>query len=242
MFKHHQLFLKLLLLFCISAFSTLARADTFSVSPTTGYINDTVFNFNVSITNGVPAGYYIGMSLNGSGSARLPGSGKNWSYSTKSSNTGTFNVKYHLHKDDGTKVGDLSWSGSFSVSAPPPAPTVSSVSPTSATAGIKTTFTVYGSNLPSTIALNLDGSSDCSMQNVSSTSASVSCTPYAGNRRFYVADVPNGLPMSGSTSLYVNVSPVPTAVPTAVPTVTPTAIPTLAPTVQPTATPAAANI
>ncbi|NWH06988.1 hypothetical protein, partial [Desulfobacter latus] len=88
--------------------------------------------------------------------------------------------------------------------------TVNSVSPTSATSGVSTTFTVTGSNLPSTIAMSLAGSLEdsCSTPfNVTSTSAQITCTPsITGSQRFYVAKVSQGEAISGSKNLYVTVN------------------------------------
>jgi len=85
-------------------------------------------------------------------------------------------------------------------------PSVSSVSPASATAGISTSFTVYGNNLPSTTKLSLYGAS-CGSTSVSSSSARITCTPSTtGSVRMYAAKQSGGAAINGSTSLYVNVS------------------------------------
>jgi len=57
-----------------------------------------------------------------------------WSLELQVPVTGVFNVKYHLHQDDGTKVADFSWNGSFSVIEPIP----STPSPPSASDGTYT--------------------------------------------------------------------------------------------------------
>ncbi|MEE9345367.1 MAG: hypothetical protein V3U88_07145, partial [Methylococcales bacterium] len=120
MFKDFQIKLvKYLVLLFLFSLSNLASADSFKVWPSTGYINETRYHFEVTTTNPVPSGYYIKVSLNAGSTVRLSGSLKDWFLSTKSSKTGVFNVKYHLYQEDGTKdgkwIGDLSWSGSFSV-------------------------------------------------------------------------------------------------------------------------------
>ncbi|MDB2562100.1 fibronectin type III domain-containing protein [Sulfurimonas sp.] len=86
-------------------------------------------------------------------------------------------------------------------------PTVGGVSPVTANADTNTTFTVTGTDLPSTIALSLHGSLSCSVPfNVTATSAQTTCEVGSalGSRNFYVAPQPSGDPISGSP-LSVNV-------------------------------------
>lgn len=143
--KKYEIKLKIqfLILFFLYVFSIIAKADTYNIWPTTGNVNDTLFHFEVSTTTAVPDTHYVGMSWNGGSSVKLSGTGKDWFLSTKVPIAGTYEVKFHLHKNDGTKVGDLSWIGSFSV-APQitqQAPTVS-IENASASVEQGSTFTV----------------------------------------------------------------------------------------------------
>ena len=87
----------------------------------------------------------------------------------------------------------------FTIQVSEPAPRVTSISPTTATRGMATTFTVYGSNLASTIAMSLQDAPGATPFNVTSTSAQITLTPGAsGAKSFYVAQASGGSPVSGS--------------------------------------------
>ena len=81
-----------------------------------------------------------------------------------------------------------------------PTPTVSSISPLQATKGVATKFTVYGSQLPTTLAMSLEHA-NCGSVSVNSagTSATISCDPQvSGNMNFYVKVRSGGSAISGS--------------------------------------------
>ncbi len=84
---------------------------------------------------------------------------------------------------------------------------ISSISPTIATKGEITTFTLLGTDLPNTIAMSLHGSISCANPySVTSTSAKIDCTPNTtGDMRFYIADKSGGTAISGSENLTINV-------------------------------------
>ena len=107
-------------------------------------------------------------------------------------------------------VSDWSSVYSFRTEVPVVEPQVTSVSPIEATQGVSTTFTVTGTDLPTTVALALHGSVENSCGSVTyidSTSAEVNCTPSdLGRVRFYVAKIADGEPINGSGNLYVTVS------------------------------------
>ena len=173
-----------------------------SVSPTSA-IKGVSTTFTVYGSN-LPSS--IAMSLEGSSSCGSP-------FSVSSTSAKITCVPYDIgskrfYVADQSGGDPISGSTSLYVNVSAPTPSISSVSPTSAIKGVSTTFTVYGSNLPSSIAMSLEGSSSCgSPFSVSSTSAKITCVPYdTGSKRFYVADQSGGDPISGSTSLYVNVS------------------------------------
>lgn len=77
---------------------------------------------------------------------------------------------------------------SFDATSPLLNATVASFSSAAAVAGMPTTFTVMGSNFPSTVSVELSGGSCASPTNVSSSSFSVVCTPgqAAGSVYMYV--------------------------------------------------------
>ena len=166
--------------------------------------------YNISFDAGLdlPSKYQIKVSANGSsGTLTLSGGPRLWTKSITPTNAGTFVFDFKAYDTSTGQLGSTICTASVTVT---PQPSVSSVSPLSATLGVSQTFTVYGSNLPSTIALSLEGTPSTSCTgpfSVTSTSAKLTCTPtVAGNKRFYVGDHLNGTAISGSTSLYVNVT------------------------------------
>ena len=83
---------------------------------------------------------------------------------------------------------------SFNVSVGACSPSVSSVTPTSATLNQQTTFTVNGSCLPSTIAPWIDQCANLTVTSTGATQAQFRCTPsYAtGNKQGLIKDQPGG--------------------------------------------------
>ena len=103
---------------------------------------------------------------------------------------------------------DQDCDGQDSVSNPTLTPEIWGVEPPDAEVGIKTIFRVWGTNLPGTIAMSLQGATSCDPKpfNVMSTEASIKCTPgSSGSQRFYVGKYPKGPPVDGSSNLYVNI-------------------------------------
>ena len=106
--------------------------------------------------------------------------------------------------------------------APTPAPFISGVSPLEATIGEEVDFVLTGSNLPSTIAVSLEGTSNCAIESQSSSEVVVACTPQtAGSQSLYVAAESGGSAITG-TPVAINVSP--QAEPPFVSSVTPTTV------------------
>ena len=99
-----------------------------------------------------------------------------------------------------------------SVQLASPAPTISSVSPTTAIVGEYKNFTVYGSNLPTTLVGNINGSTtNCSYVSSSGSSVTLNCrADVAGHQRFYLKESsgPEVEVISGSASIYIDVSDV----------------------------------
>jgi ribosomal protein L9 len=87
-------------------------------------------------------------------------------------------------------------------------PEVTRVSPTTAIAGEKKNFTIYGSNLPTTIVGNIHGSqTHCSYVSGSGSSVTLKCDvpDSSGNKRFYLKEVSGGDVIDGSENIYIQV-------------------------------------
>lgn len=85
---------------------------------------------------------------------------------------------------------------------------VTAISPSRVQAGQEVTFTLTGTNLPSTIAMSLSGAKSCAAPfNLSTTSASITCITGegVGDRPFYVKNKPQGLFLKGTQSLTITV-------------------------------------
>jgi len=86
---------------------------------------------------------------------------------------------------------------------------VNAISPQSATAGQPTTFTITGTDIPTTIVMSLHGASSCSAAyDVSTTSAKIDCTPGAtlGNAPFYAKNKSGGIFLKNSQGLTVEIT------------------------------------
>lgn len=87
-------------------------------------------------------------------------------------------------------------------------PNVSGVSPTIATRGTSTAFTITGSNLPSTIVGNIEGTpGHCKHVSGSGDRVVLDCNAsLTGHKRFYLSLTPGGAPIAGSKTLYIDVA------------------------------------
>ncbi len=84
---------------------------------------------------------------------------------------------------------------------------LTSFSPDSAIVGKATTFTVNGTNIPSTVIASIEGMTGlCNRNSQSSTRATFSCTPNVkGNKGFYVKAESGGARLAGSENWTINV-------------------------------------
>lgn len=113
----------------------------------------------------------------------------------------------------GIAFGDQLASYPIVVDQPQQTAVISSVSPNEATVGQVVTFTLKGSNLPTPLAVSLEGTANCQVITSSSTQASVRCTPQtSGAQSLFVASESGGSAISG-TPLSIDVSPPPLAAP-----------------------------
>ncbi len=86
-------------------------------------------------------------------------------------------------------------------------PEVSSISPTQTIVDKATTFTIQGTNLPSTLAMSLQDAICSEVTIISNSEATITCTPKKeGKKRFYVATRPNGKEIKGGEQLYITIS------------------------------------
>ncbi|WFO18935.1 hypothetical protein ATS73_013030 [Pseudoalteromonas sp. H100] len=84
---------------------------------------------------------------------------------------------------------------------------LTSFTPNSAIVGKATTFTVNGTNIPSTVIASIEGMTGlCNRNSQSSTRATFSCTPNVkGNKGFYVKAESGGARLAGSENWTINV-------------------------------------
>jgi uncharacterized protein (TIGR02145 family) len=86
-------------------------------------------------------------------------------------------------------------------------PKITSLSPTSANLNEVVTFTVLGENIPSTVAMSLSDAECESVNYISSSKATISCTPKAsGVKAFIVATKSGGEAINSDIALEVDVS------------------------------------
>jgi len=92
-------------------------------------------------------------------------------------------------------------------------PVVTSITPTTGTLSVATTYTITGNNLPETLVAQIEGmTTHCTKLTSSDTQVEVTCTPLvAGNQRFFIKDKPGsegGVPINGSENLHVFITEV----------------------------------
>ncbi|MEI5639457.1 MULTISPECIES: IPT/TIG domain-containing protein [unclassified Pseudoalteromonas] len=180
----------------------------YSVSPNPGHQNDN-YTFTVTLSGSLDDKYDLKLALGDGGGGWLsyelmsPNNDRTkFTYQRKVSKSGDRVFKYQIFEND---IGvTKEYEGSYTVL---PA-SVSSFTPNEITNESVQVITINGSNLPSTIVANINGSESCTQQSVTSTQAKFNCTPTkAGNQRFYVK-VKEGDEdfISGSEDWYVNVT------------------------------------
>ena len=119
-----------------------------------------------------------------------------------------------LHRIKKNLQVTIEWSGGEQLKGPPlfvqvdgllpepepePIPLVSNVSHSQAVVEEFIEFTITGQNLPDTIAVSLEGTSNCYINTKSSSKVTVGCNPEeSGSRKLYIALYANGPPIQGS--------------------------------------------
>jgi xanthosine utilization system XapX-like protein len=197
--KNTKTITKLFLLFSLSFSSSVFAAlsvVSYGISPSTVTKGDS-YTVSMVLNSNIPSNYDIRVSgsSSGSGAVKLGGGQKNWSSSSTAQNVGSATLYFHLFKD-GVFNGYLERKKTITIKD---IPKVTSISPSSATVNEAKVFTVYGSNLPSTIKLSLQNANCGSTYDITSSSAKISCTPQSsGSKQMYVAKQSGGDAISGS--------------------------------------------
>jgi hypothetical protein len=155
--------------------------------------------------------------------------GKSWSFTPSAPlSAGTHNFTVAVAQADG-KLGPVSAPYVLSVQPPPIPPSIAGITPTTATAGVLTTFTVSGKKLPLT-AVMVVGVTPCETPTQrSETGFTTVCDPgsLAGNPMVLIYTdtlANNGIPIGGMQTITVSTAdPAPATTPATTPVATPTA-------------------
>lgn len=170
--------------------------------------------------------------------------GKSWSFTPSAPlSAGTHNFTVAVAQADG-KLGPVSAPYVLSVQPPPIPPSISGITPATATAGVLTTFTVSGKKLPLT-AVMVVGVTPCQTPTQrSETGFTTVCDPgnVAGNPMVLIYTdtlANNGIPIGGMQTITVSTETAPGTTPVTTPTTTP---PPTTPETTPAATPTVAML
>jgi len=182
------------------------------VTPNPGNAGEN-FKFYINLTGDLPSGYSVKIELGDGGGGYLSaqtmnGSGSYFYYNSIINKPG--NRVYRIGIFQGSTLKTDWANGTYTVN-PAPSPIVTSVSPLSIEKGQYQDFTINGSNLPGDLVANIEGTpSHCTNVSGSGNKVVINCTAtVAGNKRLYLKEVSGGSSISGSESIYINVTNTP---------------------------------
>ncbi|QTR48680.1 IPT/TIG domain-containing protein [Candidatus Thiothrix anitrata] len=158
-----------------------------SVSPISGYAGDQ-FTFSAILKNDLPSGFSVKITFaNASGNWTqaehdMSGGSRNFSYPRVISEIGQ-DRQYRVAIFNGNNRKTDWYSGTYTTKAKPIA--VSSVSPETGELNKAQTYTVKGSNLPSSLVFTIADADDCRQTSYNSSSVTFNCTPRTSGSKSY---------------------------------------------------------
>ena len=190
--------------FIFCSFSSYAA---YSVSPDPGNQNDN-YTFTVTLNGTLDSKYDVKLSLGDGGGGWLtfelmsPNNNRQiFTYNRVISSAGERLFKYQIFEGN-TAVSSVV-TGKYTVLSA----NLTNFTPNTATINQAKTFTVNGSNIPSTVIANIEGMTElCSLDSHSASQVKFTCTPnVAGNQEFYVKAQSGGARITGSESWTIDV-------------------------------------
>jgi len=164
-------------------------------------------------TDKIESGYTVQVkfSTNGDWSNMSPTSNRDsWEFDRVFETTGSKDVNFRIVNSSFTSFYDTSISFSVANVDSVITSTVTGITPLTATQNIAQDYTITGTNLPSTIVGNIEGTTtSCSIVTHSLTTVVMNCNAEViGSKRFYLKNKSGGTTISGSENIYVEVNEV----------------------------------